>query len=209
MILAASLWLTACSVVGDRRGTEEPHYEVIDQVGAVEVRLYAARLAAEITIQENEESARNAGFRKLAAFIFGENRGSTEIAMTAPVVQSSGSAQQIAMTAPVAAQPSGNDSWVIRFFMPSTYTEQTLPRPKDPSIRIVTAPPQITAVYRFTGSRSASAMADGRAKLREALRGGRWVAVGNTEDWFYDPPWTLSGLRRNEVAVSVRAADLK
>jgi SOUL heme-binding protein len=33
-----------------------------------------------------------------------------------------------------------------------------------------------------------------------------WTVAGPAVDWFYDPPWTLAMLRRNEVAVPVRRA---
>jgi hypothetical protein len=31
----------------------------------------------------------------------------------------------------------------------------------------------------------------------------RWEAAGEPVAWFYDPPWTIPALRRNEVAVPV------
>ena len=188
LLLASSLWLAACSVVGDRGGTEEPRHAVVERVGEVEIREYVPRLAAEVTVEGDEEAARSAGFRSLAAYIFGKNR----------------TGKDIAMTAPVAAQPSAPGRWTIRFFMPSEYNDQTLPAPADPAVRIVAVPAETMAVLRFTGSRSAEAMARGRAELLRALRAGPWVVAGEPVDWFYDPPWTLPMLRRNEVAVPVR-----
>lgn len=206
LLLASSLWLAACSVVGDRSGTEEPRFSVVERVGAVEVRTYAPRLAAEVTVEGDEEAARSAGFRILAAYIFGKNRAGKDIAMTAPVAQEMGKGAEIAMTAPVAAQPSAPGRWTIRFFMPSEYNDQTLPAPIDPAVRITTVSAETVAVLRFTGSRSAEAMAQGRAELLRALQPGPWKVAGEPVDWFYDPPWTLPMLRRNEVAVAVRRA---
>lgn len=204
LLLASSLWLAACSVVGDRGGTEEPRHAVVERVGEVEIREYVPRLAAEVTVEGDEEAARSAGFRSLAAYIFGKNRTGKDIAMTAPVAQEAGKGATIAMTAPVAAQPSAPGRWTIRFFMPSEYNDQTLPAPADPAVRIVAVPAETMAVLRFTGSRSSEAMARGRAELLRALRAGPWVVAGEPVDWFYDPPWTLPMLRRNEVAVPVR-----
>ena len=110
------------------------------------------------------------------------------------------------MTAPVATQSSGGGQWVIRFFMPSEYTAATLPVPNDSAIRITTIPPETVAVIRFSGSRSAAAVEKKRAELRAALAQTRWVANGDPVDLFYDPPWTMPALRRNEVSVSVRPA---
>ena len=120
--------------------------------------------------------------------------------------QSGADSAKIAMTAPVAAQPVGNGQFVIRFFMPAQYSQQTLPEPMDETIRIVTMPEETMAVYRFSGSRSAVAMAQARERLLRELQGGTWHAAGTPVDWFYDPPWTLPPLRRNEVAVPVTSA---
>jgi hypothetical protein len=43
-------------------------------------------------------------------------------------------------------------------------------------------------------------------ELEQALRATSWRASGPAVDWFYDPPWTLPMLRRNEVAVPVTQA---
>ncbi len=75
------------TIVGIRHGTEEPSFTVERRLGDVEIRRYGSRIAAETTIEANEEAARNEGFRRLARYIFGGNKGSTKIAMTAPVAQ--------------------------------------------------------------------------------------------------------------------------
>lgn len=201
--VAATMLLAGCSVFGIRDGTESPSYEVIGRIGEVEIRQYAPRIAAQTVVDGSEEAARSAGFRKVAAYIFGENRAKADIAMTAPVAQSGVRSADIAMTAPVAAQQASDGKWVIRFFMPAQYTLATLPEPVDPAVTLVTIPSETMAVYRFTGSRSAAAMEKGRTHLRRDLAGGEWKSAGEPVDWFYDPPWTIPFLRRNEVAVPV------
>jgi hypothetical protein len=193
--------LGACTVFGVRSGTEEPPYQVLDHVGTVEIRQYNARTAAETMIANDEVAARSDGFRKLAKYIFGGNSGQQSIPMTAPVSQAG---QEIAMTAPVAQTSSGANQWAIRFFLPAGMTEATAPRPLDPSVRIITVPPASMAVLRFSGSPTPEAVASEDAQLLEALRGSRWMAEGNPVSWFYDPPWTIPPLRRNEVAVEVK-----
>lgn len=197
---ASALLLGACSVIGVRSGTEEPRFEVIGQQGAVEIRRYAPRLAAETTIAGGtEEAARSEGFRRLAGFIFGANRGQAKIAMTAPVAQA---AERIAMTAPV-VQEAAAEGWTIRFFMPAKYTQESLPQPEDARVRIVEVPGATMAVLRYSGVPNAAAAARQRAALLAALEEGPWQAAGAAEDWFYDPPWTLPPLRRNEAVVPV------
>ena len=198
------------NLVGIRAGTEEPRFTLVEQVGAIEIRRYGPRLAAEVEISGPAEAARNEGFRKLAGYIFGDNAKQTPIAMTAPVAQSGGARQSIAMTAPVAQTQvrlgAGGASWRIQFYMPAKYSRATLPVPNDPSVRIVDVPPQDYAVLRFTGSRTGPSVAAKTAALTSGLAGGRWRITGEPTAWFYDPPWTAPFLRRNEVAAPVTAA---
>jgi hypothetical protein len=187
------LVLAGCSVVGIRSGTEEPKYKVIATLGAVEVRKYSPRLAASTTEPGDALTARYAGFRRLAAYIFGQN-----IAMTAPVAQ----AQNIAMTAPV-AQERAEGGWIVTFYMPAKYTVATLPKPVDPGVVIHEVPALTYAVYRFAGIPGAAPVETARVTLLKQLTGSDWVVEGPVVDWFYDPPWTLPWARRNEVAVPV------
>lgn len=197
MSLLSVLAASACSVVGIRSGTEEPRYTVREAEGPLEIRDYAPRLAAETDVAGSEVGARGDGFRRLAGFIFGGNAPRTSIAMTAPV------SQAIAMTAPVSQQAVGETTWRIRFFMPATYTQATLPRPNDATIRIVAIPGQTFAVYRYSGSTGAEATAEATQELLRRLEPMGWTTVGTPVAWFYDPPWTLPFLRRNEAAVEV------
>ncbi len=187
--------LGACSVFGMRDGTEEPPFTVIARLGEVEIRRYPARLIAEMDVTGDEQSARSAAFRPLAAYIFGENTASERIGMTAPVAQAG---ERIGMTAPVAQTREGA-VWRIGFFMPARYSEATLPRPRDPRITIRTLPETEVAVLRFSGLPNPDAVASAEARLAAALEGSAWRATGPGGAWFYDPPWTIPGLRRSEA----------
>ena len=189
------------TVVGIRHGTEEPPFTLERRLGDVEIRRYGSRIAAETTIEADEEAARNEGFRRLARYIFGGNNGNTKIAMTAPVAQAQG--QKIAMTAPVAAQRGGAGRWVIRFFMPSSHTMDTLPTPNDERVHLVHVPGEHVAVLRFSGIASRSAIAARTDELLTTLRDNKIDITGEPLMWFYDPPWTIPCRRRNEVVVSV------
>lgn len=189
----------AGSIVGIRQGTEEPSFTVERTVGDVEIRRYGDRIAAETTIDADEERARNEGFRRLAGYIFGGNTGKTKIAMTAPVAQQS--SEKIAMTAPVAAQRGTGGQWVIRFFMPSEYTMDALPTPKDDRVRLVTVPGERVAVLRYSGAYDTKAVEVRTAELLRTLRDNGIETAGEPMSWFYDPPWTVPFLRRNEAVV--------
>jgi hypothetical protein len=207
----------AAGAVGIRSGTEEPRFAVVERIGgAVEVRRYEPRLAADVTVEGDETAARSAGFRRLARFIFGANTARRAIAMTAPVVVApAGSArsEKIAMTAPVAQMPvapipagpggGGESRWTIRFTMPATYARDTLPVPDDAGIAIVDVPAETVAVIVFNGSTSVEAVHHQARLLKRILGTTAWRIVGMPVAQFYDPPWTLPVLRRNEVAIRV------
>ena len=195
----------AGTIVGIRHGTEEPPFTVERRVDNVEIRRYGSRIAAETTIDADEEPARNEGFRRLARYIFGGNRSKTKIAMTAPVAQQQ--SEKIAMTAPVATQRGAAGQWVVRFFMPSEYTLDTLPTPSDDRVRLVNVPAERVAVLQFSGLPSPAAVAAHTDQLLAALRANSIDVEEEPVGWFYDPPWTIPFRRSNEVAVSLGAAD--
>lgn len=195
LLLALAPLLAACSVFGMRSGTEEPPFTLLARIGEVEIRRYAPRLVAEIEVGGDEVSARSAAFRPLAAYIFGENATAERIGMTAPVAQSG---ERIGMTAPV-AQSGGDGNWRVGFFMPARYSEATLPRPRDPRISIRVVPETDVAVLRFAGLPNAAAVADATTRLEAGLATSGWRPVGEGGAWFYDPPWTIPGLRRSEA----------
>jgi hypothetical protein len=198
---------SALSIVGIRIGTEEPKHTSEQLTERVELRRYGTRIAAETTVASGEDAARSEGFRRLAGYIFGKNHDDDKIAMTAPVAQSK-AGQKIAMTAPVgqsAAGPANGEGWVIRFFMPSKWTMETLPEPNDDRVRLIEVPAETFAVLRFSGDRGPRAVQARTAELMEALRATGFEADGEPTAWFYDPPWTLPFRRRNEIAVPVDA----
>lgn len=186
-------------VFGIRVGTEEPLFVLEGRVGEIEIRRYGPRVAAQTSVKGNGQEARSAGFRRLAGYIFGGNHRKAKIAMTAPVAQHR---EKIAMTAPV-SQARADDSGdsIIRFYMPSKWSLDTLPEPDDSSVTVVEVPAERFAVLRFSGDRSPTSVTAKSAELLTALHGTEFHTDGEPVAWFYDPPWTLPFRRRNEVAV--------
>jgi hypothetical protein len=207
LALLAAAFTAGCSVFGIRSGYEQPRCDVLDRVGDdVEIRRYGARLVAETTVEAaDEETARTAAFRILAAYIFGENRAEEKVAMTTPVVVEP-AGQTLAMTAPVETSTAGPGRWSMRFFLPSDLTVETAPTPTDARVRVTQVPGETLAVLRFSGGTRAAAVADRQAELLRRLAVSPWRAHGTPVTFFYDPPWTLPFLRRNEAAVAVRRA---
>jgi len=193
-------------VVAQAVEVEQPPYEVLATVGSIEIRQYGPRLAAETDMGPGSEieAEQEAAFMTLAAFIFGQNRQGPVVAMTAPVSVTKVTAP-IAMTAPVAMEPSERGR-VMRFFMPAEHTLETLPRPGDNQVRIVTVPAQTLAVLRFSGEADDEHVAERKAELLAGLAESNWEPVGEPGFFGYDPPMTPPEQRRNEVFVEVAAA---
>jgi hypothetical protein len=198
--------LTVGKVMAETEVIEQPPFDVIDMVGSIEIRTYGPRLAAEagmgpgVGVEDGQYSA----FMALADFIFAKNRQGPPVAMTAPVAMER-TAEPIAMTAPVAMEP-GEEGRVMRFFMPAEYTLETLPRPGDNRVRIVTVPAETLAVLRFSGEPDDQQVAERQAELLAGLTGSSWEPVGEPGFFGYDPPMTPPEQRRNEAFVEVAAA---
>lgn len=204
--------------------TEEPSYDVVEQLGEVEIRSYGAVVFAETEVEGTFAEVSNAAFRRLAGYIFGGNRApgasaqKMRIDMTAPVGMRPAGNAKIAMTSPVGMRPAtpsggaasgaaGAERWVMSFTMPSAWTLATLPEPVDPRVILREAPPRQVAVLRFSGLWSDARFAEQERLLRAQLATSGWQVIGPAESLRYDPPWTLWFLRRNEVALPVvRAA---
>ncbi len=180
---------------------EQPKYQTISSVGAIEVREYEPVVAAEVEVTGERTAAIREGFRMIAAYIFGANKPHTKIAMTAPVEQES---QRIAMTAPVTQQSSGRN-WRVRFIMPKTWTMETLPAPTDPRVRLVPIPSRRVVAIRFSGRATDKLLAAKTEELRAFAANRNIRTTGEPVFAFYNPPWTLPFLRRNEVMLDVAA----
>lgn len=197
----AGLFSASCSVFGIRT-TEEPKYTVERQIGDVELRQYGPRVAADTYVGGSEISARSEGFQILAGYIFGGNAAKAKIEMTAPVAQSGGG-REIAMTAPVDQTRGTDGRWRVRFFMPAGSTLASLPTPNDKRVELVEVPGERVAALRYSGVASEDAVRDAQARLLAALKGSSAQPEGAPFSWFYDPPWTIPPLRRNEAVVRI------
>ncbi|MFT5439142.1 MAG: hypothetical protein ACI9MJ_001003 [Alphaproteobacteria bacterium] len=203
-IAVGSLLLTGCSLFGVRSGYEQPHYEVSDRIGEnLEVRRYGPRLAAEVRFEASPKmEGRRAAFRLLFDYISGANSSAASIDMTAPVEMSEDS-RKIAMTTPVETSSATDGQVSMRFFLPSNFTLRNAPQPSDPRVRILEISEQILVVLRFSGSREDAIVREKKEQLVRALEETSWQVASEPVAYFYDPPWTLPFLRRNEVAVAV------
>ena len=207
VITGLSLFLSACSVLGIRTGTEQPPYALLGSVGSnVELRQYQERLAARVKLNNEgpEVRKRNAAFVILADYIFGSNYAKSKLSMTSPVAsQPQTTSEKIAMTAPVSADTSNGEAYTMSFFLPKTITLENAPIPVDDRVELVEVPAKKMAALRFNGNWSEERVDEFKARLLQAIDLSEWQALDEPIAYFYDPPWTIPTLRRNEVVVTV------
>ena len=82
-----ALTVAFLALTGVVTATEEAAYVVVQDDGDFELRDYAPQVVAEVVVSGSFSSAANRAFRPLFNYISGENAVRTEIAMTAPVSQ--------------------------------------------------------------------------------------------------------------------------
>jgi len=227
-LVAATLFAAAAvAAPGAARAAEEPAYTVLERDGRIELREYAPVVIAETVVEGDLATASNAGFRRLAGYIFGGNRSvraggaSEKIEMTAPVTvqpapgtaspASDAPSERIAMTAPVTVErqdgavpaPGQPGRWRVQFTMPRDWTLATLPRPNDPTVVLREVPAMRQAVLGFSGLAGEEAVREATDTLLAWVAARGLAPLGAPQLARYDPPWTLPFLRRNEVMVTV------
>lgn len=191
--IAAGLGLAAmgaAAVYAQYRNTEQPEFALVRAEGDFELRDYPALVVAEVTSRGDRQRASGESFRRLAAYIFAQDRpaGGESIAMTAPVLQ----------------QETGAGAWRMRFVMPAKYTLETLP-PAPADIALTQVPARRMAAVRFSGNGGPADLAAREASLRRWMEGQGIVPAGEAEFAFYDAPMVPGPLRRNEVLIPVAA----
>ncbi len=194
VVIGGALWGPIVSNV------EQPSYKVIESHQSFEIRGYPPMIVAEADASGERKQAINEGFSIIADYIFGNNLSSQKVAMTAPVIQQE--SEKIAMTAPVIQQAMGN-SWQVRFIMPSSYTMDTLPKPKNPAVRLIEIEAKQVAVVRFSGLADEDSLKSHTDHLVTFIGARKLKAISTPAYAFYNPPWTLPFMRRNEIMIEV------
>ncbi len=183
--------------------TETPKFKVIEKYGDVELREYPSYVVAETEVDGDQGEVGNEAFSRLAGYIFGNNRGAKKIAMTAPVTQAPVEGTRIAMTAPVTQQASGSKRWQVQFMMPSEWSLDRLPEPKDSRVHLRVMPPRKVAAIQCSGTWSQSNYAEHLAALEKSLSRHALTAKGEPIWARYDPPYKPWFLRKNEILIEV------
>lgn len=187
------MWMALLSLMSSpdlARAYEEPKYKVIkkDKDNDIEIRAYQDFWVAEKTVKTTHEKAGNSAFRTLFKYISGENASKKEMAMTIPVG-----------VYPVAETTKEH---VVYFVLPLDV--DLPPEPKSSDIKIRKVPATKMAALRYSGSTKATKFHEKRDKLISWLKAHDLNTDGAAIQAFYNHPWTLWFLRRNEVLIPLQ-----
>jgi len=132
----------------------------------------------------DRDSGMNGSFTRLFKFITGGNESKQKIAMTTPVFMT-GSESNATMA----------------FVMPADFPIEKVPLPVDSSVKVREWPAARFAVMRFRGGRNANNEKQSLDQLKQWMTSERMTEWSPPEYGYFDPPWTPTFLRRNEVMV--------
>ena len=179
---------------------EKPDYKVVQSEQNIEIMQYKPMIFAEVEIDGNRKDAIRDVFRLLADYIFGNNTVAQNISMTAPVQQKEN--QKIATTTPVQQQLEGK-SWQISFVMPSKYSMDSLPVPNNNRVRLKEILTKKFVVIEFSGTNSNENLSENENRLMNYVQDNQIKIIGSPKYAYYNAPWTLPFLRRNEVMIEI------
>jgi DNA gyrase inhibitor GyrI len=126
-------------------------------------------------------------FGRLFRFISGRNEKKQKIAMTTPVYMSG-----------------SDEKRTMAFVMPSEMSKDEVPLPSDSTVTLREMQSGRFAVLRFSGERSSTKEAEMLNRLKTWMDAKGLVAVASPIYGYFDPPWTPSFLRRNEVMLQTQ-----
>ncbi len=184
--------------------TEEPDFKIVQTIGNVEVREYAAYSVAEVVVPGPAEAAGNSAFPILAGYIFGKNKGERKLAMTPPVTQSP-TPVKLEMTAPV-TQSAAPGGFLVQFVLPKGVTSDNAPEPVDPRVILRNIAPSRMAVIRYSGFWSDANYLDHLQQLRATLAASGLQPKGEPIYSRYNAPFTPWFMRRNEIWLYLASA---
>jgi len=154
--------------------------------GKFELRDYPTLTLVETSMTDADG---NSGFGRLFRYITGRNEGAQKIAMTTPVFMSA-----------------DENHAAMAFVMPASLKTNQVPQPTDKSISVREVPAGHFAVLCFSGGRNTKNEAEALAQLETWMAAEGLSVLSPPVFAYFDPPWTPSFLRRNEVMLRTNTA---
>ena len=132
--------------------------------------------------------ASSGSFNRLFRFITGGNEAKQKIAMTTPVFMS------------------GSDSnATMAFVLPAKLEASGAPKPTDGAVKVRELEAGRFAVLRFSGGRNSKNESKTLSRLKTWMAEGGLSVLSPPVYAYFDPPWTPSFFRRNEVMLRIKA----
>ena len=201
ILIVATILVGALATGPIMSNVETPSYKVIQSKGKIEIREFDPMVIAEVQVVGRRKDAISSGFKLLADYIFGNNISRENVNTTATIQRPA--SEKIAMTAPV-QQQLANNSWLVSFIMPSEYNLEDLPKPKNIEVKLKNVPVKRFVTIQFSGTSSDENLAKHKKLLVEFIETNSISVTGTPKYAFYNPPWTLPLMRRNEVMFEVQ-----
>jgi hypothetical protein len=175
-------------VSNSRAATPTAAYKTIKREGDFELRAYETLHLAKVTLPATDKRSKNmdGSFMKLFRFIDGQNEREEKISMTTPVIVERGDKESS-----------------MSFVMPEITVAKGLPTPKG-DVKFAKIPPVKIAVVRFAGVSNNQKEAEKLTALQAWMTKEKLTPQLTPLFAFYDPPWTLGFMRRNEVLLRVK-----
>ena len=181
VIVLVGAILTFAGCQASRSGYKSAPYAVVRSDGNFELRDYPALSVVETPMIDGGSGG---SFSRLFRFITGGNVAKQKIAMTTPVLMSgSGSGNMMAFVMPVGIQ--------------------NVPHSDEASVTPRTLPAGRFAVMRFSGKRNIQRETEHLDRLRDWVAAKGYHVSAPPMYAYFDPPWTPSFLRRNEVMLRI------
>lgn len=167
--------------------TETQSYQVIKKEKDFEIRKYPSATMATVSMDaKSYKELSSTGFRKLASFIFGENKDQKNIAMTSPVHMHINDSESS-----------------MSFVMPSEYNRENLRTPDNSEIKIETTAEEYVAAIHFVGYANDEDIKKYADQLENSLKLSGIEYFGNFRFLGYNAPYQVLD-RKNEIIVSIQ-----
>lgn len=172
----------------------------------IQIRRYESLILVETPMGGE---GRNGAFGRLFQYISGENIKQSKIPMTAPVFMDSKeeegteTSEKIPMTAPVFMDEKESAERMMAFVLPSEYTMESAPLPKNENVSLREHINYDVATIRFNGTLSDNNIQKHKDILMAWLSENNYTVAGSYQYAGYNAPYTLPWNRRNEVLIPV------
>jgi hypothetical protein len=176
---------------------EQPRYDILKEQNNIQLRKYNEMIVAQVEVIGGRKEAIKEGFNILADYILGGNEEKKSLNMTAPVMQQLVSGRVISKD--VKSKNKEAKVWQVRFVMPSSFKLDELPKPHNENIKFIKVTSHKSLVVTFSGMVSDSNISSHIGDLKAYAKANKIKLLGEPIIAFYNPPWTLPFLRKNEV----------